>query len=127
MKTHETVECVNQYYWQHSNRMNATRLSLTGTTLGLLEMRSALVMCLVWSSVHRTSNVNSTEQSLQNSSHVQSYTTQHITSLMTYLLFIIIIMTYLLFIIIIMTYILFIIIMTYLLFTHNLEITYTHE
>ena len=45
---------------------------LTGTTLGLLEMRSADVTCLVWSSVQRTSNVNSTEHSVQNSSHVQS-------------------------------------------------------
>ena len=45
---------------------------LTGITFGLLEMRSALVTWRVPSSVQRTSKVNSTAQSWQNSSHVQS-------------------------------------------------------
>ena len=46
--------------------------TLTGTTLVLLEIRSALVTWRVCSSVQRTSRVNSTEHSEQNSSHVQS-------------------------------------------------------
>ena len=45
---------------------------LTGITLGSDEMRSLVVTCLVWSSVHLTSRVSSTEQSGQNSSQVQS-------------------------------------------------------
>lgn len=45
---------------------------LTGITLGLLDRRSREVTWRVWSSVHRTSSVNSTEHSGQKSSQVQS-------------------------------------------------------
>lgn len=51
-------------------------MALTGMTRGLLEMRSRDVTCRVWSSLQRTSSVNSTEHSGQNSSHVQSWHTQ---------------------------------------------------
>lgn len=48
------------------------RERLTGITLGLLDKRSREVTWRVWSSVHRTSSVNSTEHSGQKSSQVQS-------------------------------------------------------
>ncbi len=44
----------------------------TGMTRGLLDRRSREVTCRVWSSVHLTSSVSSTEHSGQKSSHVQS-------------------------------------------------------
>ena len=47
-------------------------LEVTGTTLGSLDFKSAVVTCRVWSSVHLTSNVNSTLQSGQKSAQVQS-------------------------------------------------------
>lgn len=49
-----------------------TEKRLTGMTLGLLDKRSREVTWRVWSSVHLTSSVNSTEHSGQKSSQVQS-------------------------------------------------------
>ena len=57
---------INTFYTQY-------RELLTGTHLGLLEMRSRLVTALVVSSLHLTSRVNSTEQRGQYSVHSQSY------------------------------------------------------
>lgn len=54
--------------WSRQGRAKA----LTGITRGLLEMRSREVTWRVWSSLHLTSRVNSTEHSGQNSSQVQS-------------------------------------------------------
>lgn len=61
-------EKVHHHWFQ--SREQAQRL--TGITLGLLDRRSREVTWRVWSSVHRTSSVNSTEHSGQKSSQVQS-------------------------------------------------------
>ncbi|KYM80119.1 hypothetical protein ALC53_09213, partial [Atta colombica] len=47
-------------------------LDVTGSTLGSLDLKSAVVTCLVCSSVHLTSKVNSTLHSGQKSMHWQS-------------------------------------------------------
>ncbi|KYN41995.1 hypothetical protein ALC56_03558, partial [Trachymyrmex septentrionalis] len=47
-------------------------LDVTGSTLGSLDLKSAVVTCLVCSSVHLTSRVNSTLHSGQKSMHWQS-------------------------------------------------------
>lgn len=47
-------------------------LEVTGNTLGSLDFRSAVVTCLVWSSEHLTSRVNSTLHSGQKSGQLQS-------------------------------------------------------
>ena len=61
----------NHYYpFLHRQYWNSV---LTGTHLALDEMRSLLVTALVDSSVHFTSNVNSTAQSGQKSAHPQSW------------------------------------------------------
>lgn len=63
---------INRLYYLFRFPKQSNFMLLTGNTFGLDEIRSALVTCLVWSSVHFTSIVNSTEHSGQNSSHVQS-------------------------------------------------------
>jgi hypothetical protein len=51
---------------------SSLRRDVTGTTLGSLDFRSAVVTATFESVSHLTSSVNSTAQLVQNSSQVQS-------------------------------------------------------